>query len=313
MKARIAMLICLLALASRAQDAGQGTPVKTAPVVRRSLAVVVEGNGRTDALEQQKVRAPFKGLLVTLTVADGDRVRDRQVIGELVAQESASAIEGARAMVQSARTAQEKADARRALQLATRGLVRTRLRAPEAGVVVGHGADEGALVAEGQDIVSLAASDSFVFIARVVQSDLARIRPGQRCVVQLTSRPAPFRGLVHGVLPSAEATDLTAPVRIDLQTLLPDSLGLFGTASITVDEKRDATAVPQAAVLRDDVYGTQRMALVQAGHAHWADVKTGISQGGFVEITSPSLAPGTTVITDGQVGLPEGAPVQVSP
>jgi multidrug efflux pump subunit AcrA (membrane-fusion protein) len=156
-----------------AQD---GTPVKVARVVRATLALLVSGPGHTDALEQQKVRAPFKGTLRELRVADGDHVRDGQVVATIDSRESEAALIGARAMLSSAHTAPQRADAERALQLAKQGIVKTELRAPEAGVVIAHGADEGALVAEAQDIVSLAATDSFVFLGQIVQTELPRIQ-----------------------------------------------------------------------------------------------------------------------------------------
>ncbi|HKJ92295.1 MAG TPA: hypothetical protein VJ957_03955, partial [Longimicrobiales bacterium] len=70
--------------------------------------------------------------------------------------------------------------------------------------------------------------------------------------------------------------------------------------------------VPAASVLRDDVTGVSRVALVKPdGTGHWVVVQTGVQQGDQVQILSPRLTPGTRVITDGQVGLPEGATVQV--
>jgi multidrug efflux pump subunit AcrA (membrane-fusion protein) len=81
-----------------------------------------------------------------------------------------------------------------------------------------------------------------------------------------------------------------------------------------VAEHADAVTVPDAAVLRDDVTGSARVAVVGAdGKAHWIAVTPGLSQGGKTEIAAPLLAPGTRVITSGQVGLPEGTPVAVSP
>jgi RND family efflux transporter MFP subunit len=323
MKLRWLAPLLLLACASpgggsapAAGDAGgaAGTPVRVAAVERTTLTIAVTGSGRTDALEQQKVRAPFKGKLASLLVADGDHVRDGQIVGEMISLDSESALIGAQSLLASAHTAQARADARRALKLAREGLVRAPLRAPEAAVVVSHGADEGSLVAEGQDIVSLAASDSFIFRADIVQTDLPRVRPGQAVVVRLPSSAQPVPGTVHSVLPAASATDLTVPVRVDLHLSGTLAIGLFGTARITVGEARDVIALPAAAVLRDDVTGKERVALVAPdGKAHWEDVTTGLRSGGFVEIRAPPLAPGARAIVQGQIGLPEGAPVQVTP
>jgi multidrug efflux system membrane fusion protein len=318
---RAAIVALLLACGCHAQkdaapdagaaDAGAGTPVKVARVVKATLSLTAAGPGQTDALEQQKIRAPYKGVLLELRVADGDHVKNRQVVAVMVAQESAAAVVGARSLLRAASTPQQKRDARRALQLAERGVVRTELRAPEAGVVVSHGADEGSLLAEAQDLISLAATDSFVFRAQLVQTALPSIHPGQPAQVTLPGQQKPLAGKVHAILPAASPTDLTAPVRIDLD-LPPHALGLFGTARITVAEHRDVPVVPDAAVLRDDINGTTRVATVtDQGKAHWETVKVGAEEAGRTEIVQPALAPGTMVIVEGQVGLPEGAPVQV--
>lgn len=290
-----------------------GTPVKVATVAKATVALTVTGPGQTDALEQQKVRAPYKGVLRELRVADGDKVADRQVVAVIMAQESESAVVGAQSLAHSATTPQQKRDAQRALQLARRGAVRTELRAPEAGVIVSHGADEGSLVSEAQELISLAATDSFIFRAQIVQTALAAVQPGQVAQVKLPAEDKPLQGKVHSILPAASPTDLTVPVRIDLDAP-PHAIGLFGTALITVGQHRDVPVVPEAAVLRDDISGVTRLATVAAdGKAHWQNVKPGAAEGGRVEIVEPALLPGTQVIVEGQVGLPEGAPVQVGP
>ncbi|GAC1543302.1 MAG: hypothetical protein NVS2B9_10470 [Myxococcales bacterium] len=290
------------------------TPVQVVPVKRTALELTVIAPGRTDAIQQEKVRAPFKGKLVALRVADGDRVRAGQDVAEIISQESESAVTGAQAMVAQARTPQARADATDALQMARKGRVVARLRASEASIVVSHGADEGSLVSEGQDIVSLAASDSFIFRAELVQTDLARVHPGQRASVHLSSRAEPLGGRVHDVLPTASATDLTVPVRIDLAPGSAAAMGLFGTARITVGQAADAVVVPEAAVLRDDVNGKEQIALAGPdGKAHWQQVTTGVRSEGLVEVRAPPLATGARAIVSGQVGLPEGAPVEVVP
>lgn len=300
--------------AGNALEVDAGTPVKVATVERATLALTVSGPGHTDALEQQKVRAPFKGILKELRVADGDRVRKGQILAVLVSQESQSALTGAEALLRAGRTPEEQSDARRAVQLARQGLVPAYLRAPEAGVVVSHGADEGSLVAEAQDLVSMAAGNSFVFRADIVQTDLGRIRAGQPAEVHLATGSSTLSGTVHSILPAASANDLTAPVRIDINSsTMPERLGLFGTATITVGTRQDVLVVPAQAVLRDDVTGVSQVALVSQGKAHWQRVTTGVAQGGRVEIAQPPLQPGSQVIVQGQVGLPDGAPVEVEP
>jgi multidrug efflux pump subunit AcrA (membrane-fusion protein) len=286
------------------------TPVHMAQVTHGTLAVTVSGPGRTDALDVQKVRAPFAGTIESLRVVIGDRVQDGETIGAMVSQTSQAALNGAQVMLREARTPAQRSDAERALQLAKQSLVTTALLAPRAGVVVSRGASEGDLLSPGDSIISIASENSIVFIAHIAQSDLSHIRAGQRASVDAPGRNVPVDGVVHGLLP-ADTSTLSVPVRIDLRTagaVIP--IGLFGTAHITIGEKADASIVPVAALLRDDVNGTSRVAVVdQQGHAHWTPVSVGVQQSDLVQIISPPLAAGTRVIISGQVGLPDGSRV----
>ncbi len=293
-------------------EAVTGTPVEVATATRRTLLVTVSAPGRTATIEPQNVRAPFAGVLTTMKVQDGDRVAAHQAIGTIVSENSYAALVGARAMMASARTPEQRRDAARALALARQDLVETPLRAPEAGVVVKHGADEGALVAAQENIVSIAALDSFVFIAQIVQTELPRVHAGQAAVVRLSARPSPLHGVVHTILPAGSSKDLSMPVRIDLPAgEAPVAIDLYGTAVITVGERHDALVVPAAAVLRDDVTGVSRVAEVTAGdRARWVEVTPGLAAQGVVEILAPPIAAGQRVIVTGQVGLPDGAPVR---
>lgn len=288
------------------------TPVTAAPARRAGLAVRVTGPGETVALEVERVRAPFAGTLVDLPVQDGDAVEAGQVVGRLLSRSSLAALEGATAMARSATTPQERADAERALALARASQVTTALRATRAGVVLSHQAVAGGLVASEGEIVSIAATDAIVFVARIDQGQLARVRPGAAATVELPAWQAPVPGRVHAVLPATSTGGFSAPVRIDLAATGPRTPGLFGTASIVVAEVRDALVVPAAAVLRDDVTGTARVAVVTAGGtARWLDVTTGVEEDGAVQLLAPAVTPGTLVITGGAVGLPEGTRVEV--
>jgi multidrug efflux pump subunit AcrA (membrane-fusion protein) len=294
---------------------GAAVPVRVAEVIDTTLTEIVTGPGRTQALRQMRVRAPFAGTLVSLRVADGDVVTAGQVVATMVSRNSAAARTGARAMLEAARTPEESSDARRALALAVQNLVEAPLRAPDNGVVVTHAAGEGDLVSEGDSIVTIAVAGSVVFVAQVVQSDLPRVRPGQVAVIELAARARPLRGVVHAILPAASSDNLSAPVSLDFTGGdAPVEVGLFGTARIVVGVRRNAVVVPAAALLRDDVYGTSRVALVgEDGTARWVAVTPGLAADGRVEIIAPRLAVHSRVIVSGQVGLPDSARVRVEP
>lgn len=303
------------AAAAEAGAAATNVPVSVAAVSRKTLDVTVTAPGRTEALRQDRIRAPYASRVMSLRVADGDRVEKDQVVAVVVSKNSAAALAGAQQMLAAARGAGDKADAERAVEVARTNLVQQSLRAPAAGVVLAHSAETGDYVDESEVLVTLAETQTLFFDAQVAQSDVQRVQPGQTAHIDLPAASSASVGAtVHGRLAVASSQNFSAPVRLDFSPPRPDlGLGLFGTASIVVAQHRDATVVPASAVLRDDVTGVTRVAVVDSGTAHWLTVTTGVSQGGAVEIVSPPIATGTRVITDGQVGLPEGAKVAVQP
>ena len=297
-----------------ARDAELSVPVTVATATLADLPVVVSGPGRTGSSEKLDVRAPFEGLLTDLIVADGDHVRAGQVLGWIEPQESAAAMAGAQQMMRSARTRTDRRDAERALVLARRSLVRQTLRAPEAAVVVSHQVDEGTHVNASESIVTLVPTRDIRFIAQIAQPDLMSLHAGNPATIELASRPAPFHGTVHAILPAASATDLTVPVRIDFAAGdQPKLLDLYGVAHIVVAHHAHALVVPAQAIVRDDVTGISRVSVIDAtNHAHWVRVEPGLRVGDRVELVAASFGAGARVVIAGQVGLPEGAQVVVS-
>jgi HlyD family secretion protein len=290
------------------------TPVRVAAVAHATLPLTVSAPGRTAALIQQKLRAPFAGTLTELKVADGDPVARGQAVGAIVARESEAALSGAREMLRQARTPAEKSDAERALALAEKNLVRRPLIASWDGAVIAHTASAGDRVTEDQEILTISDASSLVFLADVPQPDLPRIRPGQKATVELAGGRAPVAGAVHAVLPGANPADFTGQVRVDLRGAAGTGpIGLFGTARILVGERTGVAVVPDAAVLRDDVSGVARVCLAANGKAHWIDVVAGVKDSGRTEIVSPPLADGQAVIVSGLVGLPEEKTIAIEP
>lgn len=290
------------------------TPVRVAAVARQTLPVFVSGPGKTFALVQQKVRAPFAGTLTSLSVSDGDPVQRGQTVGTVVARDSEAALSGAREMLREASTPAEKRDAERAFAISEKNLVRKPLTVAWDGAVLSHAASAGDRVSEDQEILTVNDASSIVFLVDVAQTDLPRIRPGQRATVQVAGTSQPVIATVHAVLPGANPADYTGSVRMNLPASSRRlALGIFGTARIQVDQHTGAIVVPEAAVLRNDVTGVARVAVVQQNHVHWIEVQTGLKDVGITEVVGTSLTEGQQVIVSGLVGLPEGKLVAAQP
>ncbi|HVX39455.1 MAG TPA: HlyD family efflux transporter periplasmic adaptor subunit [Gemmatimonadaceae bacterium] len=295
---------------SAASDTGS-TPVTMSVVTLRTLEQTVSGPGETDVAEDERVRAPFTGVLTAVTVNVGDVVPAGGSVGAIVAENSDAALRGARSMVSAARTPAERRDAERALQVARANVVVTPLRVSKAGVVIARAASTGERVVQGDSLVSLAATGQMVFFADVSQQDLAAVHPGERARITLTARDGWIPASVHGVVPSDTGSTAAMRVRLDLQPpSTPVTVGLFGTADIVVNQHVNVPVVPKSALLRDDVTGVTQIALVGADNrARWTRVTTGLVDSAWAEILMPRLAAGQRVITTGQVGLPDSSRV----
>lgn len=301
--------------ASNAASQDAPTQVSVAALQRLDMHQVIRAPGQTVALVEQQLRAPYTGTLQGFHAVVGQRVEKGQVLGSIIARDSQAALDGARQMMRDAHSDAEKADAQRAMELARQNLIQAPLEATARGVVTAVHAANGDRVSENQDILTVVAATSIVFQASVAQSDLARIQSGQSAAVAMTGESEPVPARVEGLLGAADVGTLTAPLRIDFQRpprwIAP---GLFGTAAIDIESRSQALAAPRAAVLRDDLSGVERLALVSKDSTvHWVDVKTGLVDGDHVEILTPELDAGQAVIVSGQIGLPEGAKVQERP
>jgi len=150
-----------------------------------------------------------------------------------------------------------------------------------------------------------------VFEAHVPAVDAARLRIGLRATVTETQRPS-RSAVLRRILPVASAGDQTT-----LAWLAPNpgeadpDLDRFGTAIILVGANRRSAAIPDSAVVEDDLTGTTRIAIIDVDRrARWVTVTLGAGAEGWRELRAPTLAPGIRVIIDGQHGLPDSTRVR---
>ena len=294
-----------------ASGASAATPVTMGRITTRTLDITVSGPGVVDVGEDVRVRAPFNGVITGISVNLGDRVRAGQSVGTIIAENSDAALRGARAMALSARTPDERAAAARALQVAQASLVTAPLPVDRSGIVIARVASTGERVLQGDSIVSVAATNQMIFLADVAQSDLARVHAGERAQVVLASRLGAIPAVVHGIVPSDTGSLAAMRVRLDLdRASTPPTVGLFGSATIVVGQHVNATVVPAAALVRDDITGVTRIALVDAhDNAHWVNVTVGVTDSVWAEILQPALPLNERVITTGMAGLPDSTRV----
>jgi membrane fusion protein (multidrug efflux system) len=83
---------------------------------------------------------------------------------------------------------------------------------------------------------------------------------------------------------------------------------MFARVNIVYERRRDALQLPRTAIL--DADGQQSVYVVQAGKAQQRVIRTGLANGGWIEVLG-GLKGDERVVTVGQAGLKSGTPVKV--
>ncbi|MFT5470775.1 MAG: HlyD family secretion protein [Verrucomicrobiales bacterium] len=191
------------------------------------------------------------------------------------------------------------------------------LRAPFKGVVTMRDVDPGDLVK------SAGAADGHGPLFKVADLSTLRVRvavPERDAVWVDVGDPAEFRcrslaGVFEGkVARSSRSIDVQTGsmlVEIDLDnskgTLIP---GMFGEATIHLEEHENALVLPAGSVRFDESGTTATVYVISEGKAKVIEVKTGLDDGNWIEIISGLT--GEEEVAAGLLGrLADGAPVKV--
>lgn len=227
-----------------------------------SLAVLptghqVGGRARIEGAQQRVLSAPSDGYVKAAYVRPGDRVKAGAALVDLleedywlqrtklqsqVAQHEnayAAAMAG-QDRVGAATSMARISEVQAQLALIEEQLLRGRLSAPFDGLVVQGDLSQsiGAVVHQGDALITLAATDSYRVIIDIDETDIAHVTPGQAGRLMLSSWP--WDGLdvrVNRIVPMAKATDGRNVFEVEASIAAPPEHlrpGLVGRADITV-------------------------------------------------------------------------------
>lgn len=307
-------------------------PVRTAVVADTTLPSTIDVAGVLSARDETDLGFTSGGVVATVTVRAGARVRRGQVLATLDLAAIAAAETEARAavtkaardlaraerlladsvvpavVVQDAGTALDAARARLdAAAFARRTGV---IAAPADGVVLARLAEPGRVVAPGGAVLRFGRTEGgLLFRAGVPEAAAVALRVGDSATVTLSATAdRMWRARVETV--AAAPTPGSATWAVELRLLEAPALptGLTGRATITIGGPTAARVVPIAAIAEaDDSLGA--VFVLQNGVAARQSVVLGPMRNGFAIVRS-GLQAGTRVITDGATLVTDGEPVR---
>lgn len=214
------------------------------------------------------------------------------------------------------------ASAQAALKAADVAVEYTRIRAPFDAVVLTKDADVGDIVTPfgaamnaKAAVVTIADMSSLQVEADVSESNLARVKPGQPCEIQLDALPDKrFRGTVHMVVPTADRSKASIMVKVRFldkdPRILPEmsaKVAFLEHAVTGAEENPKVVLNPGAVVSRN---GDQAVFVVTQGRARETAVRTGEKIGDMLEVLDGVKA-GDKVVLNPPKRLKTGSKISV--
>ncbi|MGC6401550.1 efflux RND transporter periplasmic adaptor subunit [Sphingomonas sp. FW199] len=334
--------ILILSLALMAAGCGGGSQpaakgraaplVSVSPVVQERFVERIEAVGTANANEQVTLAAPVTERIERLAFDDGDFIRKGDVVavlarGQETAQLDVASARAAEAEKQLSRLAelrqrgfatQSALDAQTALAAQARAQAAEArasigdrvLRAPFSGYVSLRNISAGAIVSAGTEVAQISDLSVIKLDFSVPETMLSALKQGQPIEAQAAAYPDErFRGRIDVidaiVNPETRAVTVRALIPNPDARLKP---GMLLTVVVEA-QARTAPSVPELAVVGD---GDENFVfVVEQGKAKRVAVRTGIRQGGKVEILS-GLGPDARVITEGVVKVADGQQVRLN-
>jgi RND family efflux transporter MFP subunit len=358
----LALSLLLLPSCSKksSEGGGEGTEegapnvvaeVTVTRVERADIQSTLSVSGTVSALPNQDVRVSslVPGRIARMTVAEGDRVREGQVLAKIddrafrdQVQQAQAAVDQAKANlensglnlqrnekllergiaarkdVEDARTLANVnkallSQAEAALSLARLNLGRTDVRSPLTGMIVKRLLSVGEQVdgTAAQPVFEVASAAEVELFGNVPALYLDKIRVGQALRISTEAFPGKvFQSRVVAISPAVDPSTNVGLVRIRIANRAGLlRLGMFLTAQVPLETHRKALVAPLAAVYRDQD-GNPEIYRVEGEKAEAVPVKLGLETKDRVELLSGAQE-GETIILGGGYGLPAHAKIKV--
>ena len=211
-----------------------------------------------------------------------------------------------------AQTTRARVEAARALLAVQQlRLDKTRVRAPDSGVISARSATVGAVLAGGTELFRMIRQGRLEWRAEVTSAELGRLSPGTTALVTAASG-AQIKGKVRMVAPTVDPQTRLALVYVDLPAMAgmsaPARAGMFARGEFALGDS-SALMVPQTAVVvRDGFSYVYRLG--PDNRVAQVKVQTGRLSGDQVEIVS-ALSVDARLVASGAGFLNDGDLVRV--
>lgn len=242
----------------------------------RDLSEMVDTTGVVEPENRVEIQPSASGRIEEILVEEGDKVRAGDVLALMSSSDRVAILDAARA------AGDDQYDKWKETYKPIKVI------SPIDGTVILKNVVEGQTVNSGT--VLFAMSDKLIISASLDESDIGRIKKGQRASIVLDSYPdRRVRGTVFKILDEGKTQNnvVTYTVKIRPERV-PDFFRSQMTANIKirVSDRNGVLLVPAVAVVTDPQGETAVIKEFNEGRPVYTAVETGQNEGEFVEVTS---------------------------
>lgn len=262
-------------------------PIQTVEVKTGNVKSTISSSGTLEGTDSADLRFKISGKLNSITVKPGEKVKKGQLIASLDTRDLQINLQQAyNTFIAKEATAKRvednvkdhasdenftQSETRKAAQIARdnayddikaaqRAIEDAYLYAPLSGIVTKADPNVGQIVGVTDLIAQIVDETEYVFEAEVDESDVGKIKPGQKAAVSINSYPdKTFEATVAKITPTTETTDSGATVVIVKLALGKPEInfvsGVNGQVDIILEELGNVLVIPVDALMdNDEVY-----------------------------------------------------------
>lgn len=189
----------------------------------------------------------------------------------------------------------------------------SQIRSPIDGYVTDRPLYPGEMATTSTPLLTVMDLSRVIAKAHIPQSEALLLRKGDKASIAVSGMEDRIEGTVSVVSPALDPNSTTVEIWVQAanptQQLRP---GMTVQLSMIAKTVPDALVIPSSALLNANGETAQVMVIDSQNQAQSRDVKTGVQNGGNVQIVS-GLQAGEQVITQGAYGLPDKTKVKVEP
>lgn len=262
--------------AFRQKEAGAKPGYLSAQVQLRDLSESVDTTGVVEPENRVEIQPSSSGRIEEILADEGDRIKAGQVLALMSSSDRVAILDAARASGD---------DQYRQWQDTYKPI---KVISPIDGTLILKNVVEGQTVSG--NTVLFAISDKLIVSASMDESDIGRIKKGQRASIVLDSYPdKPVKGTVFKILDEGTTRNNVVTYTVKIR---PDQVPPFFRSQMTanikvrISERKNVLLIPAAAVTTDAKGGTAVITGLKDGKPVYAAVETGQNEGDMVEIVS---------------------------